>query len=77
MSRSIKLDNDKLDYIEGIISKNRMLEMLISNLIDFTIEKKEEQSMSCIVLIKAEQPDNFDKIMNAVNSIIYNYDLII
>ena len=77
MSRSIKLDNDKLDYIEGIIDKNRMLEMLISNLIDFTIEKKKEQSKSCIVLIKAEQPDNFDKIMNAVNSIIYNYDLII
>ena len=75
--RIIMLDNDKLDYIEHLIAKNREMETLISNLIDYTIENKFSEADRCRSLIKEKQPDKYEKIVYATNSIIYNYDLVI
>jgi hypothetical protein len=76
-SRVIVLDNDKLDYIEHLIVNNREMETLISNLIDYTIEHKFSEADKCRGLIKEKQPDKYEKIVYATNSIIYNYDLVI
>jgi hypothetical protein len=72
-----KTDHDKLDYLESIIMKSRRLETLISNLIDYIIEKNYVNANKCQCLIKAELPDKYETIMNAVNSFVYNYELII
>jgi len=75
----LKLDNDKLDYIVHLISStitiNREMETLISNFIDYTCEKKLAEAEKCKLLIKEKQPHNYNIIIYAANSIIYNYDL--
>jgi len=75
-------ENIKLDYIEYIISRNtntniREMETLISNFIDYTCEQKLLEAEKCRILIKEKQPENYDKIIYAAKSVIYNYDLII
>ena len=76
-TKIIMLDNDKLDYIEYLILNNREMETLISNLIDYTLENKFSEADRCRSLIKEKQPDKYEKIVYATNSIIYNYDLVI
>ena len=71
------LDNDKLDYIENLILRNKTMETLISNLIDHTLEHNFSEADKCRILIKLYKPDVYDKIIYAANSIIYNYDLVI
>jgi hypothetical protein len=84
----IQIDIQKLNYIESLISSTsssssssskciRELEILISNLIDYTYKQKFSEADKCRILIKENQPDKYDKIMYAANSIIYNYDLVI
>jgi len=75
-------ENIKLDYIEYIISRNtntniREMETLISNFIDYTCEQKLLEAEKCRILIKEKQPENYDKIIYAAKSLIYNYDLVI
>ena len=72
-----KTDHDKLDYLESIIMNSRRLETLISNLIDYIIEKNYVSANKCQCLIKTELPDKYETIMNAVNSFVYNYELIV
>ena len=79
-------ENQKLDYIEYIISKSisntssttsiREMETLISNFIDYTCEQNLLAAEKCRILIKEKQPENYDKIIYAANGIIYNYDLV-
>lgn len=80
-SITIASDNCKLDYIEKLISSNgninREMETLISNFIDYTWEQNFLEAEKCKMLIKEKQPGKFKKILDASNSIIYNYDLII
>ena len=77
----IASDNSKLDYIEKLISSNgninREMETLISNFIDYTCEQQFLEAEKCKMLIKEKQPVKFEKIIDASNSIIYNYDLVI
>ena len=40
-----KTDHAKLDYLETIIMRSAQLETLISNLIDYIIEKKKKKPM--------------------------------
>ena len=78
---TIASENRKLDYIERLISINgninREMETLISNFIDYTCEQQFSEAEKCKMLIKETQPDKFEKILDASNSIIYNYDLVI
>ena len=72
-----KSDIDKLDYLESIIMRSAQLETLVSNLIDFIIEKKNDDADQCLNLIKTHIPDKYDAIYKAVDSFVYNYDLIV
>ena len=60
---------------EGL--RNKTMETLISNFIDYTCEQKLLEAEKCRILIKEKQPENYDKIIYAANAIIYNYDIII
>jgi hypothetical protein len=53
------------------------METLISNFVDYTCEQKLLEAEKCRILIKEKQPENYDKIIYAAKSVIYNYDLII
>jgi hypothetical protein len=53
------------------------METLISNFIDYTCEQQFSEAEKCKMLIKEKQPGKFEKILDASNSIIYNYDLVI
>ena len=74
-------ENRKLDYIERLVSSNgninREMETLISNFIDYTWEQNFLEADKCKMLIKEKQPDKYEKIIHASNSIIYNCDLVI
>ena len=72
-----KTDHAKLDYLETIIMRSAQLETLISNLIDYIIEKKKDDADKCLNLIKTQIPDKYDAIYKAVDSFVYNYDLIV
>lgn len=80
-SITIASENSKLDYIEKLISSNgninREMETLISNFIDYTWEQNFLEAEKCKMRIKEKQPVKFKKIIDASNSIIYNYDLVI
>jgi hypothetical protein len=77
----IASENRKLDYIERLVAINgdinREMETLISNFIDYTCEQQFSEAEKCKMLIKEKQPGKFEKILDASNSIIYNYDLVI
>ena len=72
-----KTDHAKLDYLETIIMRSAQLETLVSNLIDYIIEKKKDDADKCLNLIRIQIPDKYDAIYNAVDSFVYNYDLIV
>jgi len=72
-----KTDHDKLDYLETIIMRSAQLETLVSNLIDYIIEKKKDDADKCLNLIRIQIPDKYDAIYKAVDSFVYNYDLIV
>ena len=72
-----KTDHAKLDYLETIIMRSAQIETLVSNLIDYIIEKKKDDADKCLNLIRRQIPDKYDAIYKAVDSLVYNYDLIV
>lgn len=77
----ITSENCKLDYIERLVSINdninREMETIISNFIDYMCEHNFLEADKCKMQIKEKQPDKYKKIIDASNSIIFNYNLII
>uniref|UniRef100_A0A6C0I7E2 Uncharacterized protein n=1 Tax=viral metagenome TaxID=1070528 RepID=A0A6C0I7E2_9ZZZZ len=71
-----KTDHDKLDYLESILNSS-ILETIVSNLIDYIIEQKDDEVNKCLNLIRIQIPDKYDTIHKAVDSFVNNYDLVI